>query len=96
MEPIFRVWDNKHKKWAGLRGEKGRTFNQNWREKIFKESGLMWCDLDGFALDENGGLMLNDECGHTMYLNTERFQVCFEKEKFAALKDSESGAYKIL
>lgn len=95
-EPLFRVWDKKYKKWAGIRGEKGRTFEQYWREKMFRQSNLIWCDIEGFAVDENGGLVLNDECGNSMGLSSDRFQVCFEKERLAAFKDSESGNYKIL
>jgi hypothetical protein len=49
-ESLFRIFDHKYKKWAGVRAENGRTFDQYWLEKFFKESNLIWCDLEGFAM----------------------------------------------
>ena len=92
-EPLFRIWDTKYKKWAFVRADNGRTAEQYWREKIFKESGLMRFDLEGFMLDEYGSPCLADECGNFMYL-PKRFQVCFSKQKIAEMEYSPSGNYK--
>ncbi len=94
-EPLFRIYDKKYKKWAFLRGENGRTSDQYWREKFFKNSGLIWCDLEGFSIDENGNPILNDECGNSLYLPADRFQVCFSKEKMSQMVDSPTGNYKL-
>lgn len=32
------------------------------------DSGLVWCDMDGFLIDEYGGLSICDECGNVRYL----------------------------
>lgn len=40
--------------------------------------GLMYCDMDGFALLENGQLILLDECGRFEYCPSDRFTVVFE------------------
>ena len=79
---LFYVFDRKYKKFAGIRGEKGRTFDQYSREKIFKKSGLMFMDIEGIVIDDSGGLYLNDECGNSMVLPADRFQVCLPKEVF--------------
>lgn len=36
---------------------------------------LMWCDMEGFAIEEDGTLVLNDECGCFAYPPEGRFQV---------------------
>jgi len=96
-EPIFRIFDTKYKKWMNVRGENGRTFDQYRREKYFKKSGLMWCDMEGFSIDEYGYPMLNDECGGSLGLDPKRFQVCLDKKILRKLKNSKPGGnYKIL
>lgn len=40
---------------------------------------LMYCDMDGFAITEDGVLVLLDECGGVAYCPEERFTVLFEK-----------------
>lgn len=94
--PLFRIWDKRFKKWAGIRGDSGRTFEQYRREKWAKESGLMWMDLDGFSIDEYGHPILNDECGNSYALDSKRFQVCFDKMVLEKLPDSPKGTYKVI
>lgn len=52
-------------------------------EKIALTEGwakhLMHCDIDAFALTEDGALMLLDDCGNCAYCPTDRFTVVFEK-----------------
>ncbi len=36
---------------------------------------LMYCDMDGFAIMENGQLILLDECGNFAYCPEGRFEV---------------------
>lgn len=40
--------------------------------------GLMYCDMEGFAISENGQLVLLDECGNFAYCPYDRFTIQFE------------------
>ena len=40
--------------------------------------GLIYCDMEGFALDESGNLVLMDECGNMAYCPADRFTVIEE------------------
>lgn len=39
---------------------------------------LMYCDMEGFAIEEDGYLMLMDECGNFRYCPEGRFKIEFE------------------
>lgn len=39
---------------------------------------LIYCDIDGFYINEDGNLLLMDECGNYAYCPPDRFQVNFE------------------
>ena len=42
-------------------------------------NGLMYCDMEGFAISEDGTLILTDECGHYAFCPEDRFEVkCLE------------------
>lgn len=43
------------------------------REKWAK--GLIYCDMEGFFVDEDGQLILADECGHFAYCPPDRFKI---------------------
>ena len=38
---------------------------------------LMDCDMEGFAISEDGGLLLLDECGGVAYCPADRFKVVY-------------------
>lgn len=40
---------------------------------------LMYCDMEGFAITEDGALILLDECGGVAYCPEDRFTVIFAK-----------------
>ena len=40
--------------------------------------GLMYCDMEGFYINEDGNLLLMDECGNYAYCPEDRFLVNFE------------------
>ena len=44
-------------------------------------SGLCYCDMEGFAILEDGSLILCDECGKFVYCDTERFKIVFEEDE---------------
>ena len=43
--------------------------------------GLCYCDMEGFALSEEGDLILMDECGRFRYCPPDRFEVVQEKTR---------------
>lgn len=38
---------------------------------------LMYCDMEGFAISEDGALLLLDECGNVAYCPADRFKVVY-------------------
>ncbi len=43
---------------------------------------LMYCDMDGFYIGENGDLILADECGNYEFCDPERFKVVFGDKEY--------------
>lgn len=41
---------------------------------------LIYCDIDTFAINEDGNLILIDDCGNCAYCPNDRFTVVFDKE----------------
>ena len=41
--------------------------------------GLVYCDMEGFAIQEDGTLILMDECGNLRYCPPDRFEVVWEE-----------------
>ena len=41
--------------------------------------GLMYCDMEGFAIEEDGTLILVDECGRHEYCPEGRFEVVWDE-----------------
>lgn len=41
---------------------------------------LIYCDVDCFALTEDGQLILMDDCGNVAYCPRDRFEIVFEME----------------
>ena len=41
--------------------------------------GLIYCDIDEFAITEDGILILMDDCGNCAYCPSDRFTVVFER-----------------
>ena len=42
---------------------------------------LMYCDMEGFAIEEDGTLILLDECGRHAYCPEGRFKIVLAKGK---------------
>ena len=66
----FTVIDNKTGKYPDL---EEIALNEEWAK------GLIYCDMEGFALLEDGILILVDECGNFEYCPSDRFTVVFAK-----------------
>ena len=49
--------------------------NHLFKEKWFKQSNLIWCDLECWFIGEDGQLILADECGNFAYPPADRFEV---------------------
>ena len=62
----FDVIDNKTGEYPDL---EHIVLNEKWAE------GLMYCDMDGFAITEDGALILMDDCGKSAYCPDGRFRV---------------------
>ena len=65
----FKVIDNNTGKEADI-GE--IALKEDWAK------GLVYCDMEGFAILDDGNLVLLDECGKYEYCPSERFSVKFE------------------
>ena len=48
--------------------------NHLFKEKWFKESNLIYCDLDSWVLSEDGYLWLTDDCGNVGYPPAGRYE----------------------
>lgn len=51
------------------------ALNEEWAK------GLMYCDMEGFAIEEDGTLILLDECGKHRYCPEGRFEIVWEDDK---------------
>ena len=81
----FSVIDNKT-------GEYPDTYKIALKEDWAK--GLMYCDIEGFAINEEGNLVLLDECGKVAYCPSGRFTVI--PEGAVVLTKEEYNEYKTL
>ena len=73
---IFKVIDNRTGKEPIYDG------NHLFKEKWFKESSLIYCDLSSWSIDEEGYLALCDDCNNMAYPPSERFTVVFDLSEF--------------
>lgn len=67
----FRVIDTKT-------GKEADTYEIALHEDWAKH--LIYCDIDGWAIGDDGSLMLLDDCGNFAYTDRERFKVVWEDE----------------
>lgn len=65
----FIVIDNKT-------GKEAYTYNIALHEDWAKH--LCYCDMEGWAIEEDGTLLLVDECGRFAYADRERFKVVWD------------------
>ena len=54
-------------------------YNHIFKEKWFKESGLIYCDIDGWYISEDGQLALIDDCGKCVWVDQDRFKVVVDE-----------------
>ena len=85
-EMAFIVIDNK----TGKEADIGKiALKEDWAK------GLMYCDMEGFALLQDGNLVLMDECGRYEYCPSGRFTIIPENavvltmEEYTRLKGEE-------
>ena len=69
VEVPFYVFDKKTGKEADAYEI---ALNEDWAKH------LMYCDMDGFAIEQDGTLVLIDECGQLAYCPSDRFEICTE------------------
>ena len=46
---------------------------------------MIYCDISGWGIDENGNLFLMDDCDNIVYPPPKRFKVVFNLRKMRAL-----------
>ena len=68
----FRVIDTKT-------GKEADTYDIALHEEWAKH--LIYCDIDGWAIGDDGSLMLLDDCGSFAYADRERFKVVWDEEE---------------
>ena len=68
----FKVIDKKT-------GKEADTYKIALKEDWAKH--LIYCDIEGFAIEEDGSLVLLDECGNVAYCPVDRFEIVFEEEE---------------
>lgn len=68
----FHVIDNKTGKEADLWEI---ALKEDWAKS------LCYCDMEGFAIEEDGTLLLLDECGRHEYCDPDRFEVVWDDER---------------
>ena len=66
---LFRVIDTRTGKEAN---PEEIALQEEWAQS------LVWCDMDGFYIGEDGSLILADECGNFVFCDTERFKIVWE------------------
>lgn len=57
-------------------GEEADTYEIALKEDWAKS--LCYCDMEGFAIEEDGTLLLLDECGRQVYCDPDRFEVVWD------------------
>ena len=80
----FKVIDNNTGKEADI-GE--IALKEDWAK------GLVYCDMEGFAILDDGNLVLLDECGKYEYCPSERFSVKFEDSLVISREEYEKLKY---
>jgi len=65
----FKVIDNHTGKEADI---EQIALTEEWAKN------LIYCDMDGFYIGQDGTLILADECGNFVYCDTKRFKVVIE------------------
>lgn len=68
----FTVIDKKN-------GKEADTYTIALKEDWAK--GLIYCDIEGFAITEDGTLVLMDECGNVAYCPDNRFEIVFDEKE---------------
>lgn len=64
-------------------GKEADEYNISLHEDWAKH--LMYCDMEGFAVEQDGTIILLDECGNFVYCSSDRFEVMPEA-RLAELK----------
>ena len=67
---MFKVIDKKTGKEADV---EEIALHEDWAK------GLVYCDIEGFAITEDGELILADECGKFAYCPVDRFEIQFDE-----------------
>lgn len=86
--PVFLVWDKVRQCWAGETGALNERSLEDYALEEFKDAGLVYCDMEGWALSDDGSLMLVDECGNHAWADGARYEVRFNPKLRAESAES--------
>jgi len=73
MDKLFRIIDNKINREPTYEDLIEIVQNEEWARD------LVWTDIDGWAIDEYGSILLMDDCGNVRYAPRGRFSILWEK-----------------
>lgn len=62
------------------------ALHEQWAE------GLVYCDMEGFAICQDGTLMLFDECGNSVYCPVGRFKITINTPEPIEIETTVLGA----
>ena len=79
---MFRVIDKRTGKEPDCYDCEQFALTEEWAQN------LIYCDIEGFAITEDGALILCDECGNVAYCPQNRFKIIFEPAKWEQAEDS--------
>ena len=72
--------DNKPRKFIVIDSNTGKEADELTIALYEKwANSLCYCDMEGFAILQDGSLILCDECGRFEYCDMERFKIVFEE-----------------
>lgn len=76
------IWDEKKTTFTVRDKKTGRypdleyiALHEEWAK------GLVYCDMEGFAIEEDGSLLLLDECDNSRYCPVGRFEIVWEEQE---------------
>lgn len=81
---IFGVWDRERQCWASDREWVGLSRDlEAYALDEFKGAKLVYCDMEGWAIGDDGYLVLLDECGNYASADPKRYEIRFDPKWLA-------------
>lgn len=91
---LFSVWDRERQCWAGIEGRNNERSLEEYALDEFKDAHLVYCDMEGWALADDGTLLLVDECGNFAYADPARYEVRFDPTYLERLEHASAERWR--